>query len=528
MDKKPTTHDTKPHVVVLGGGLAGMAAACYLLDDGYPVTLVERRPYLGGRAFSFFYPFQGLQGQKKGNGTLASPGTPSDQDQDLEDTDMLPNGFPDVPGCHVDNGQHVFLGCCDYYKSFLNKLGTYDKTVLQPDFRLKVLRVSKDGGKGKAGTLAAAPLIPAPFHMMPSFLAYPHLGIMDKLLVMYGLIRVMFADRFRPQIEQQSFHHWLKGHGQTERAMEYFWNLIIQPSLNDHVKDVSAQMGLMIYQEGVLKTRKSANIGYSKVGLSSLMGEAAMDYIQSKGGQVLPGVRVTRFILGDEGREGQSGGPGKQNPRIEGVEVVGGKVIRGDIYLSALPFQAFSSVLPSRLTEDPFFKGAGQLSSSPIVNIHIWYDRQVMEPSSPPFVASLDSPLQWVFDKGSILTANGAGGSSAGTVLPGRYICISVSGAWEYINRPKEELRRIFLEAMEEAFPKAREARVEELLVVKSDATFRCQPGTSQFRPPAKTPIDNLVLAGDWTDTGWPSTMEGAVKSGVEAAHVIESRGQGG
>ena len=528
MDKKPTTHDTKPHVVVLGGGLAGMAAACYLLDDGYPVTLVERRPYLGGRAFSFFYPFQGLQGQKKGNGTLASPGTPSDQDQDLEDADVLPNGFPDVPGCHVDNGQHVFLGCCDYYKSFLDKLGTYDKTVLQPDFRLKVLRVSKDGGKGKAGTLAAAPLIPAPFHMMPSFLAYPHLGIMDKLLVMYGLIRVMLADRFRSQIEQQSFHHWLKGHGQTERAMEYFWNLIIQPSLNDHLKDVSAQMGLMIYQEGVLKTRKSANIGYSKVGLSSLMGEAAMDYIQSKGGQVLPGVRVTRFILGDDGREGQSGGPGKQNPRIEGVEVVGGKVIRGDIYLSALPFQAFSSVLPSRLTEDPFFKGAGQLSSSPIVNIHIWYDRPVMEPSSPPFVASLDSPLQWVFDKGSILTANGPGGSSAGTVLPGRYICISVSGAWEYINRPKEELRRIFLEAMEEAFPKAREARVEELLVVKSDATFRCQPGTSQFRPPAKTPIDNLVLAGDWTDTGWPSTMEGAVKSGVEAAHVIESRGQGG
>ena len=384
MDKKPTTHDTKPHVVVLGGGLAGMAAACYLLDDGYPVTLVERRPYLGGRAFSFFYPFQGLQGQKKGNGTLASPGTPSDQDQDLEDADVLPNGFPDVPGCHVDNGQHVFLSCCDYYKSFLDKLGTYDKTVLQPDFRLKVLRVSKDGGKGKAGTLAAAPLIPAPFHMMPSFLAYPHLGIMDKLLVMYGLIRVMFADRFRSQIEQQSFHHWLKGHGQTERAMEYFWNLIIQPSLNDHLKDVSAQMGLMIYQEGVLKTRKSANIGYSKVGLSSLMGEAAMDYIQSKGGQVLPGVRVTRFILGDDGREGQSGGPGKQNPRIEGVEVVGGKVIRGDIYLSALPFQAFSSVLPSRLTEDPFFKGAGQLSSSPIVNIHIWYDRPVMEPSSPP------------------------------------------------------------------------------------------------------------------------------------------------
>ena len=520
--------------MVLGGGLAGMAAACYLLDDGYPVTLVERRPYLGGRAFSFFYPFQGHQGrqdhqgQEKGNGTPASPGPSSDPDQAPGDADMRPTGFPDVPGCHVDNGQHVFLGCCDYYKRFLDKLGTYDKTVIQPDFRLKVLRVSKDGGKGKAGTLAAAPFIPAPFHMMPSFLAYPHLGIMDKLLVVYGLIRVIFANRHRPQIEQQSFHEWLKGHGQSERAMDYFWNLIIQPSLNDHLKDVSAQMALMVYQEGVLKTRKSANIGYSKVGLSSLMGEAAMDYIQSNGGQVLPGVRVTRLILGDEVGAGPSGGPGKQYPRIEGVEVVGGKVIRGDIYLSALPFHAFSAVLPSRLMDDPFFKGAGQLSSSPIVNIHIWYDRPVMEPSSPPFVASLDSPLQWVFDKGSILAANGAGGSSAETNMPGRYICISVSGAWEYINRPKEELRRIFLEAMEEAFPKAREARVEELLVVKSDATFRCQPGTSQFRPPAKTPIDNLVLAGDWTDTGWPSTMEGAVKSGVEAANAIRTGNLGG
>ena len=525
MDEKPATHDAKPHVVVLGGGLAGMAAACYLLDDGYPVTLVERRPFLGGRAFSFYYPFQG---QIKETVPPMATEALLEQRQAPVAVPQRQKGSQDAPGCHVDNGQHVFLGCCDYYVGFLKKLGTYDKTVLQPEFRLKVLRVSKEGGKSKAGTLTAAPLLPAPFHMMPSFLSYPHLGLKDKLLAIYGLIRVIFADRHRPHLDRQSFYQWLKGHGQTERAVEYFWNLIIQPTLNDHLKDVSAQMGLMVYQEGVLKSRKSSTIGYSKVGLSRLMGEAAMEYIQSRGGQVLTGVRVTRFILGDEGTPGPPGGARREYPRMEGVEVVGGKAIRGDLYVSALPFHTLPSVLPSQLMEDPFFRGAGELSSSPIVNIHIWYDRPVMDPSSPPFVASLDSPLQWVFDKGSILDADGNGGSAAGGRLAGRYICISVSGAWEYINRPKEELRKIFLEAMEDAFPKAKEADVEELLVVKSDATFRCQPGTSQFRPPAMTPIDNLFLAGDWTDTGWPSTMEGAVKSGVVAAQAIRTRGQGG
>ena len=524
MDEKPATDEPKPHVVVLGGGLAGMAAACYLLDSGHPITLLERRPFLGGRAFSFFYPFQGRKAENSQAGTR---GVPSDPGQASAPVAQTQKEEHEIPGCHVDNGQHVFLGCCKYYIDFLKKLGTFDKTFLQPAFRMKVLRLSKDGRKGKAGSLTAAPLLPAPFHILPSFLSYPHLGFKDKLLALYGMARVTFTDRRSPQLEQQSFYQWLKAHGQTERAIEYFWNLIIQPALNDHLKDVSAQMGLMIYQEGVLKSRNSANIGYSRVGLSTLMGEAARDYIAGKGGKVLTGNRVTRLILEEGDGTGTSTGPGKKYPSLEGVEITGGKVIRGDVYLSALPFHALASVLPPQLIEEPFFRGTTELTSSPIINIHIWYDRPVMDSSATPFVASLDSPLQWVFDKSSILDANGAG-SKTGGGLPGQYICISVSGAWEYINKPKKEIREIFLKAMADAFPKAIEAQVEDLLVVKSEATFRCTPGASWLRPPAKTPIENLVLAGDWTDTGWPSTMEGAVKSGVEAAQVIETRGQGG
>ena len=522
MDEKFTPHGPKPHVVVLGGGLAGMAAACHLLDYGYPVTLVEKRPFLGGRAFSFFYPFQG---QRSGS---TSP--PVERPAPLATTGEVPRtgvrvavdpGPGELSGCHVDNGQHGFLGCCSYYIDFLKKLGTFDKACLQPKFRVKVLSPPRNGRRAKVGVLSAVPL-PSPFHLAPSFLLYPHMGAVDKILAIYGLVRIMFADRRDPRLERQSFYQWLKEHRQTERSMENFWNLLILPSLNDHIRDVSASMGLMVFQEGVMKSRDSANVGYSTVGLSALMGDAATDYILRKGGTLLLGRRVTRLVVADS-EENEAGAL----PRLEGVEVAGGDVIRGDLWINALPYDAFASVLPRQFIRNPFFRGAGELSSSPIVNIHVWYDRPVMDSSSTPFVAFLDSPLQWVFDKSGILGPDGAGaGGNDGSrgQYRGQYICISISGAWDYINKTKQEIREIFLQAMAEAFPRAAEASVEQLLVVKSAATFRCIPGAASHRPSTETPVENLFLAGDWTDTGWPSTMEGAVRSGVAAAKAVEAR----
>ena len=505
--------------MVLGGGLAGMAAACHLLDDGYPVTLVEKRPFLGGRAFSFFYPFHG---QRSGSTPVKRP-VPSAVTGEVDRTSsvQVAPGAGEPSGYHVDNGQHVFLGCCSYYMDFLKKLGTFDKAYVQPKFRVKVLSPSKNGRRAKAGVLTAAPL-PSPFHLGPSFLFYPHIGIADKILAIYGLARIMFADRRSPGLERQTFYQWLKGHRQTERSIENFWNLLILPSLNDHIKDVSAAMGLMVFQEGVMKSRDSANVGYSTVGLSALMGEAATDYILSNGGTLLLGRRVTRLMVADSG-ESKAGAL----PRLEGVEVAGGDVIRGDLWINALPFDAFASVLPQQLIRTPFFRGAGELSSSPIVNIHVWYDRPVMDSSSTPFVAFLDSPLQWIFDKSGILGPNG-GSPGGDDGSRGQYVCISISGAWDYINKTKQEIREIFLQAMAEAFPKAAGASVKQLLVVKSAATFRCTPGAASHRPATETPVENLFLAGDWTDTGWPSTMEGAVKSGVEAANAVKSRASSG
>ena len=431
-----------------------MATACHLVDAGYPVTLIEKRPYLGGRTFSF--------------------------------TDR-------ETGQEVDNGQHIFLGCCTYYIDFLKKLGTFSDTYLQSKLLVKVLSPDR-----KAGYLAAAPL-PKPLHLLPSFLAYRHLGFKDKALALYALARIALTNRDHPSLSQETFYQWLKKHHQTPRAIDNFWNLIVKPSVNDDVRDVSAAMAIMVFQEGLMKTRQSACVGYSRVGLSALMGEAAQRYIEERGGRLVLGRSATVLKIGDG--------------RVHKVELTSGKAVHGDVYISAMPFDALKSTLPAETHNMPYFAALQGLSTAPIVNVHLWYDRQVM---SEDFAAFVDSPLQWVFNKNSIMGSNGAGG---------QYLSISLSGAFEYINQSKEELQRVFLEAMSLAFPKARKARVERVLVVKQDnATFRCLPGTEDLRPKTETPIENLLLAGEWTDTGWPSTMEGAVRSGVAAAKAAVVR----
>ena len=437
-----------------------MAAACELLDWGHQVTLVERRPFLGGRAFSF--------------------------------TDTL-------TGSQIDNGQHVFLGCCTEYIRFLDKLGSLGRTHLQPSLDIRVM-----GPTGKVGRLKSCRM-PGLFHLLPSFLMYPHLRWRDKLLTLYGLLRVKLADRSRAALERQSFYHWLKGHAQTQQAIDHFWDMISLPSLNDKAEDVSASMGLMVFQETMLSGRHSPNVGYARVGLSQLMGEAADTYIQKRGGALLLGKSVARILHADG--------------EVTGLELADGSRLTGDIYLSALPYDVLARVLPPEIMAAEPLKQITGLSASPIVNAHIWYDRPVMDGD---FVAVLDSPLQWVFNKSLILGADAA--SLGAAPVKGQYISVSVSGAWDYIHQPKEVLERTFLSAMADSFPRAAEAEVEKVLIVKQQqATFRCLPGTAACRPPAETPLRNLFLAGEWTDTGWPSTMEGAVRSGLRAAHAAVS-----
>ena len=436
-----------------------MAAACDLADRGHPVVLMEKRPFLGGRAFSFPEPDTGQE---------------------------------------IDNGQHVFLGCCTAYMDFLAKLGALHNTHIPPRLNVPVL-----GYGGRKGVLRSVNL-PAPFHLAPSLLRYPYLSWSEKLRVLYGGLRIYMTRRRngkgRPGGE--TFASWLKRHHQTDSAIDRFWNLIILPTLNDDISEVSADMGLMVFQESVLKSRSSAGIGYAKVGLSELVSEATKSYLSARGGEVLLGAGAREIAVDGD--------------MVCGVQTSNG-VVKGDWYISALPSYDLTAMLPSPLADGDFFSRAKGLSYSPIVDVHIWYDRPVMDEAFSGFV---DSPLQWVFNKTRM---RGDEGDS------GQYLCISLSGAWQYADMPKQEIREMFLDEMKSVFPRARDAQVERLLVVKQPrATFRSVPGVEAHRLPSATPISNLFLAGEWVDTGWPGTMEGAVRSGRTAAQALSTREQSG
>lgn len=455
MGNEPDIGLPKQKVAVLGGGLAGLSAARRLLEHGREVTLVEKRPFLGGRAYSF---------------------------RDGED------------GVEVDNGQHVFLGCCTYYIDFLRAAGSFERTYLPKRLKTEVVL------NGVTGVLSSTRFL-GRLHLLPSFVAYPHLGLKDKLLVAYGLLRAKLTNRSKRSaaLDEESAYDWLKRHRQTDRAIDNLWNLFILPALNDDVRDVSADMALMVFQEALLKGPSDAVIGLSRVGLTSLNGEPAARMLKEGGGSLLTGVTVRSIDVADS--------------KVTGVQLSDGETVRADAYVSALPYQALLEALPGEVAQDPFFARSSALDSAPIVGIHLWYNRPIMDQD---FVAFLDSPVQWVFNK-SLIHEDPRG--------PGQYVCISLSGAWQVADTPKEELIETFTQEMARLFPRAAEASVERSFVVKElAATFRSTPGAAKHRLPQTTPISNLFLAGDWTQSGWPSTMEGAVRSGVFAADAVAAR----
>jgi uncharacterized protein with NAD-binding domain and iron-sulfur cluster len=302
-------------------------------------------------------------------------------------------------------------------------------------------------------------------------------------------------------LELITFYQWLQERGQSERAIQNLWNLLVEATLNDNVREVSAHMGLMIVQEGMLRGYHSADLGYPLDGLLTALGNPARELLKRRGVTLRLGVPARQILL--------------ESGRVQGVKLASGAVVRGRYYLSALPASGLLGLLPPEVAQHPWVERLKGLETSPIVNVNIWYDRPVL---TGDFCAFVDRPLQWVFNRSAILQA--AHPQTRRT--DEQHLCISLSAAWQYIDQPREELAQLFIEEMAQAFPAARAAQVKRLTVVKQrHATFRCLPGAGELRPGPRTPIDNLFLAGEWTDTGWPSTMESAVRSGYNAARAI-------
>ena len=445
-------------VVVIGGGLAGLAAACDLAQAGLPVTVLERRPFLGGRAYSFL---DGRSGQE------------------------------------ADNGQHVFLRCCREYMAFLERLGVLGHTRLQRRLRLPVI------DKLTGTSVLRAGRAPPPLHLLGSFLRYRPLSLGEKLLTAYALFRLNGLDRSRhPELDQVPFAEWLRAHGQTRHIMRVFWDLIVRPTLNEELDAVSTDLAAMVFQVGFLRDAEASAIGYSQVGLSTLVEGAAREFLAAWGGEVRTGTAARGLAL--------SGG------RVTGVALEGGETLPAEAVVSAVPPDALLALLPPALAGEPFFRRLGQFRFSPIVNVHLWYERPVMRHE---FAAFLNSSLQWLFNKTQMWGRPG----------PVQQLDISLSAAHLWAEWPGRDLIEVMSKEVAAFFPRARTTALAYALVVKQpQATFSPRPGVRRLRPGPVAPLPGLFLAGDWTDTGWPATMESAVRSGRAAAASLLAYLRGG
>ena len=435
-------------VEIVGGGLAGLAAACALAESGLQVTVFERRPYLGGRASSYEHP---------------------------------------ATGEVVDNCQHVLFGLCTNLLAFYKTIGIENKiqwfdemTFIEPGGRRSPLRPSS---------------LPAPLQVMPSFLGFKFLNSGDKLALCWALNALLLQN---PKDDGTSFYDWLQRNHQTHAAIERFWKPVLVSALSEDLDRISIPYAAQVVRES-MKSRHARAMGIPTVPLTQLY-DGARDYITQRGGNIM-------LRAGVQNVEAYSAGP---RIRLADSER------QFDFAVLAAPFDALERILPESPESQPLREKLAHFETSPITGVHFWFDRQITD---LPHAVLLDRTIQWMFHKSLLLNTRKQG--SGDSDIPS-YIELVISSSKSLINKPRQEIIDLALAEVREFFPAAREAGLVKATVVKElNATFSPAPGIDQFRPPTGTGWPNIFLAGDWIATGWPATMESAVRSGYLAAEAI-------
>jgi squalene-associated FAD-dependent desaturase len=391
----------------------------------------------------------------------------------------------------VDNGQHVFLRCCTSYLALLRRLGVTGKVFLQPKLAIPVVSPRR-----REPAWLRRNALPAPLHLADSVLRYRPLPIADRLRFAGAALALRRVDPAAPASDAQSFGTWLSSQGQSERAVRALWDLVGIATLNARAEDASLGLAATVFQLGLLTEAGAADIGWSRVPLRELHGDPAHARLTEAGARVLTHAKVTS-LRPEDGRWRVDAGQD---------EVVADRVVL------AVPPTVAARLLPPGSVDLPA-RWAEELGSSPIVNVHVVFDDIVMR---EPFVAAVDSPVQWVFDRTSQSGVDG-----------GQYVAVSMSAADEEIDEPVASIRERLLPALREVLRTS--ARVRDFFVTRErHATFRPAPGCAALRPGPVTKTGGVFLAGAWTATGWPATMEGAVRSGEAAARaVLESTAPG-
>jgi squalene-associated FAD-dependent desaturase len=436
-------------VTVIGGGVAGMSAACALAEAGLRVQLVERRGYLGGRASSYLHP-----------------------------------GVDEV----IDNCQHVLFGCCTNLTGFYRRIGVADRIHWTSE-----MTMIEPGGRHSR---LAPSWLPAPLHSAPSFLCAKAFSFADKL----ALGRA-FSALMRPLpsgAENESLGAWLKRKGQTEGALDRFWRLVIASALNADLDSIALPYAAKVIRELFMNSAEAGSMGMSTVPLSELY-VGATDFLRRNSSSVLFNTNVESAEWNEETSQwtlATRSGP-----------------LTSEFLVLALPFEATAKLLPHM----PAANGANALATKleehehwPICSVHLWFDREI---TTLDHAVLLDREIHWLYNKSRLQPWRKGKGS---------YVELVVSASREFAQLTREQAIVQAVRELAEFFPAAAVANLEKAALVKEmGATFGVPPGIDKVRPDAQSPWANCFLAGDWTATGWPSTMESAARSGHLAAEAI-------
>jgi squalene-associated FAD-dependent desaturase len=386
----------------------------------------------------------------------------------------------------VDNGQHVLLRCYTEYRALLDLLGVGNHIDLQDRFHIPV--ITRDGRRAELSRNN----LPAPLHLGATLATYGLLSRPERAMVLFAAGMLRTLNPADPKLDDRSFGDWLVRHGQRPAAIDALWNLITVAALNTDAHHASLALCAMVFRTALLERADAADIGVPTRPLGELHGDAAHRYLTAHDAQVLmhSPVRTVR-------------------PTGNGFEVaLDDKTLSADAVVIAAPPEATAAILPTGALHRPEL--LAELGGAPIVNVHAVYNQQV---TPEPFTAVVGSPVQWVFDR-----------TRTAGLTDGQYLAVSLSAAQQWIDTPTAELREVFLPELARLFPAAAQAQATRFFVTRERrATFRQVPGSARLRPAARTRLPGCVLAGAWTATGWPDTMEGAVRSGNEAARIVDA-----
>jgi len=442
-------------ITVVGGGLAGIAAACALADAGYRIHLLERRPYLGGRASSYEHP---------GTGEV------------------------------IDNCQHVLIGRCTSLIDLYRRLGVLDSIRWYDRFTFLT-----PGGKP---TIIEPGPLPAPFHSALAFLRAPAFSLADKLTIARGLTAFL---RGLPPDTPENFAHWLRRHHQTANSIARFWKPVLVSALNEDLDRISVHYAAKVFRESFLLSPQSGRMGIPSIPLSELYGHA-IGYIRQRGSQVSLRATVESFAPSSNG----------WLTTVTGNNEV--RTISSDAVILALSFEATAALLPT-LPQNPASQELAthlaKFEHSPITGIHLWFDREVTDLDH---AVLLDTTIQWMFNKSRLQPAHrGAPGASSAS-----YLELVVSASRSLVPMSRQQIVDLALSELSRFFPAVASSQLLKAAVVKEvRATYSIRPHLDQIRPSPLSPWPAIFLAGDWTATGWPATMEGAVRSGYLGAEAL-------